>query len=183
MLSDLFSLADFQQLEARGIPVEAVLQQIGWFHKGFPFIHLQRPCTTGDGLITLASDEVNQFSALHDQVAQVGRVMKFVPASGAASRMFQSLLTLANRTEPLTPLSMANAVASGDPDCQQLSQLLAKLPQVAFTNDLRHVMAKDDVELDTLVSTGQYRELLAYLLTAKGLHYANLPKGLIPFHR
>ncbi|MGE0683213.1 MAG: DUF4301 family protein [Candidatus Binatia bacterium] len=182
-LSDIFSLTDLQQLEAHGMTVEAVLQQIGWFQQGFPFIHLQRPCTTGDGIIALAPAELDRFITVHDHAAHLGRVMKFVPASGAASRMFQSLLTLAHRPEPLTPLSVANAVASGDQDCQQFRQLLTKLPQVAFTDDLRRVMARDHLDLDTILSIGQYHELLAYLLTSKGLDYANLPKGLIQFHR
>ena len=94
--------------------------------------------------------------------------MKFVPASGAASRMFQSLLTLATRPEPLTPAFLANAAASGDQDCQQCSQLFAKLPQVAFADDLRRVMARDHLDLDTSLSLGQYHELLTYLLTPKG---------------
>lgn len=181
--SDVFSLTDLQQLEARGITMEAVLQQLDWFHQGFPFIHLQRPCTTGDGIIAFTREELDQFITLHDDAARLGRVMKFVPASGAASRMFQSLLTLANHSELLTPTSLANAAASGDQDCQHLSQLLAKLPQVAFTDDLRRVMARDQLDLDTILSTGQYHEFLAYLLTRKGLNYAGLPKGLIHFHR
>jgi hypothetical protein len=181
--SDVFSLTDLQQLEARGMTVESVLQQIGWFQQGFPFIHLQRSCTMGDGIVAFAPNELDRFVTLHDHAARLGRVMKFVPASGAASRMFQSLLTLANRPEPLTPLSLANAAASGDQDCQQFNQLLTTLPQVAFADDLRRVMARDHLDLDTILSTGQYHELLTYLLTPGGLNYANLPKGLIQFHR
>lgn len=181
--ADLFSQADLQQLAARGVTMESALQQIGWFQQGFPFIHLQRPCTTGDGIMTFAPDELDRFITVHEHAASLGRVMKFVPASGAASRMFQSLLTLANRPEPLTPSSIADAVASGDQDCRQFLQLLANLPRLAFTDDLRRVMTQDHVDLDAILSAGQYSELLTYLLTPKGLNYANLPKGLIKFHR
>jgi len=162
---------------------EAVLQQLDWFQKGFPFIHLQRPCTAGDGLVTLTAHEVDRCITLHDHAARAGRMLKFVPASGAASRMFQSLLTLANRPEPLTPQTIASAAESGDQDCQQFRQFLANLQQFAFTDELRRVMARDHLALETLLSTSQYRDLLAYLLTPKGLNYANLPKGLIQFHR
>lgn len=181
--SDLFSSTDLQQLKARGISLEAVRQQLSWFQQGFPFIHLQRPCTTGDGIIALTPDELNRFITVHDHAARLGRMMKFVPASGAASRMFQSLLALANHPEPLTSESLATAAALGNQDCQQFKQLLATLPRLAFADDLRRVMARDRLNLDTILSTGKYHELLTYLLTPKGLDYANLPKGLIQFHR
>ena len=178
-----FSSSELRQLQERSVTLESVEQQIDWFQKGFPFVRLQRPCTTGDGIITLSPDEVDWFVALHDQAAHAGRMMKFVPASGVASRMFQSLLTLAHRPEPLTPVSITRAAESGDSDCEQFSQLLTHFHQLAFTDVLRHVMAKDRVALDIILANGPYQELLAYLLTPKGLNYANLPKGLIPFHR
>jgi hypothetical protein len=108
--------------------------------------------------------------------------MKFVPASGAASRMFQSLLALMNRAEVLTPASIAAAAEGGDRDCQQFRQLLANIERFAFVHELRRVIAQDGGSLDH-IADGQYGELLAYLLTPKGLNYMNLPKGLIQFHR
>jgi len=129
---DVFSPFDLQQLQTRGMTVEPLLQQLSWFRKGFPFICLQRPCTVGDGIVTLTPQEVDQCIVLHNQASAVGRTAKFVPASGAASRMFQSLLTLANRVDPLTPTSLASAATSGDRDCQQFEQFLTQLQQFAF---------------------------------------------------
>ena len=181
--SDVFSPTDRQQLAARGMKLEAVQQQIGWFQQGFPFVRLQRPGTTGDGIVSLSTPEVDYFSAVHEQAARAGRVLKFVPASGAASRMFQSLLTLAQRPEPLTPESVAHAAEFGDQDCRQFLRLLTNFSQLALADTLRHATAHDRVSLDSILATGPYQELLAYVLTPKGLNYANLPKGLIPFHR
>jgi hypothetical protein len=109
-------------------------------------------------------------------------MMKFVPASGAASRMFQSLVTLAGRAE-LTAKYIADAAESGDRDCQQFRQLLAQLNKCAFADDLRRVMARDGLSLDALLADGRYQEFFTYLLTPTGLNYVNLAKGMIPFHR
>ncbi|HXG18499.1 MAG TPA: DUF4301 family protein [Methylomirabilota bacterium] len=183
VLADMFSPIDRQLITARGMTVDAVLQQIQWLQQGFPFVRLQRPCTVGDGIVTLAPEEIDYFIAMHDQAAHAGRVMKFVPASGAASRMFQSLLTLLNRGESLTPAAVAAAAESGDRECQQFRQFLARLEQFAFANALRQVMARDGVSLGEAVANGYYHLVLTYLLTPQGLNYANLPKGLVPFHR
>lgn len=175
--------ADHQQIQARGITVATVRQQLDWFRKGFPFVDLQRPCTVGDGVIVLSPQELQRYIDLHAAAARAGRVMKFVPASGAASRMFQSLLTLASRSTPLTRETLAAAAAADDRDCQLFGQLLTKLDQFAFSDNLRHVMERDGLSLSTVLAHGHYHVLLTYLLNPTGLNYANLPKGLIPFHR
>jgi hypothetical protein len=92
-------------------------------------------------------------------------------------------LALAGRSTPLTPASVAIAAESGDRDCQLFHQLLAKLDRLAFVDDLRRVMAQDGSSLNEVLAQGQYQVFLSYLLTPRGLNYANLPKGLIPFHR
>src|SRR6266404_9217212 len=117
-VSDILTPTDLQQLETRGISLENLQQQLAWFQRGFPFIGLQRPCTAGDGITLLSLPEIEQLISLHDHAAQAGRVMKFVPASGAASRMFQSFLSLNNRSA-LTSQDVAQAAASGGRDCQQ----------------------------------------------------------------
>lgn len=182
-LADILTPADRQRIEARGITLDTVRQQLSWFQKGFPFVCLQRPCKVGDGIVVLVSQDINQLISLHDQAAHAGRVMKFVPASGAASRMFQSLLTLASRSAQLTPEYLSSASESGDRDCQLFRQLLARFDQLAFADEVRRVMAQDGLSCDEVLTHGQYSLFLSYLLTPKGLNYANLPKGLIQFHR
>src|ERR1043166_629247 len=181
-LSDILTPTDYRQMQARGITPEHIQQQLHWFRQGFAFLRLHRPCTVGDGVTVLSPHQLEELTTLHDQAARAGRMMKFVPASGAASRMFQSLLTLAGRTD-LTAKSIADAAESGDRDCQQFRQLLARINQCAFADALRREMARDGLSLDALLAAGRYQEFFTYLLTPKGLNYVNLPKGMIPFHR
>jgi hypothetical protein len=96
--------------------------------------------------------------------------------------MFQSLLSLRDRAS-FTPHDLAAAAESGDRDCQQFHQFLSKLDDFAFAPALREAMSRNGLSLEDAVQNGRYQELLAYVLTPTGLNYANLPKGMVPFHR
>jgi len=78
---------------------EAVLTQMNRLEQGFPFLLLQRPCTVHDGIDLMEEADVQTLTAAYTQAAADGRVMSFVPASGAASRMLKPLLSVLNRYE------------------------------------------------------------------------------------
>ena len=173
---------DLPQLATRGISLETALAQIAMFKRGLPFITLQRPCTVGDGITVLSHADLERYLMSHTRVAELGRIMKFVPASGAATRMFQLLLSVANRTSALNEEQIAAAALSGDSEYQAARQFVGNLPLVAFYDDLRSVMARDGFTIATLISQQHCKAILQYLLTPAGLNYANLPKALIKFH-
>jgi len=86
-----FTDDDRLDMASRDITEETVTAQLAMLRKGTPWIWLRRPCTIGDGIAVLSADEVEALSLRYDEAVASGRVMKFVPASGAASRMFQAL--------------------------------------------------------------------------------------------
>src|SRR3954451_861100 len=139
---------DLTQLTTRGIPVETVQAQIAMFKRGLPFITLQRPCTVGDGITVLSRADLERYIMSHARVAELGRIMKFVPASGAATRMFQLLLSVANRTSALSEEQIATAALSGDSEYQAARQFVGNLPLFAFYDDLRSVMARAGFTID-----------------------------------
>ena len=95
----LFSAEDLKQIQEKGLTKDDVLSQIETFRRGFPFSRLKRPCTPGDGIHVLGEDDLERLLPTYSQVALSGRAMKFVPASGAASRMFKSLLSFKSRSQ------------------------------------------------------------------------------------
>jgi hypothetical protein len=107
---------DLQDLALRGITPETILSQIETFTRGLPFIALQRPCTVGDGITVLSPAELERYGVSHAHAAALGRLMKFVPASGAASRMFELFLSVAERTAALSEEQIATAARAGDRD-------------------------------------------------------------------
>ncbi len=184
--SCFFHEKDLRQIQSQGTTLEKILSDIDFFKKGFPFVRLDRPCTVGDGITVLQSedlDRLDRLGAISSQAARSGRVTKFVPASGAASRMFQFLLSVKDQFDELSEQSISAKAKEGDNDCQAFGQFIADLKHFAFYEDLRSVMAEDGLQIESEIAQGRYRDLVEYLLESHGLNYANLPKGLIKFHR
>src|SRR5579885_2317187 len=92
----LFSSRDLSQMAESGIPPEEAARQVGIFRNPPAATHVLRPCRVGDGIRRLADEERPRLLELADGAAAAGRASRFVPASGAASRMFQDLLAYLN---------------------------------------------------------------------------------------
>jgi len=178
-----FTQEDLAQIRGTGLTPERILAQIEVFSKGFQFLTLDRPCTVGDGIEVLGAEERKECFAACEKASLSGRAMKFVPASGAASRMFKLLLGF-NKGSGKTRVEEAAArAAQGDEDCGKLLRFMKGIKEFAFYEDLMAVMTRDGLNGEEQIEAGEFREILDYLVTPKGLNLANLPKGLIPFHR
>jgi hypothetical protein len=162
---------------------EAIERQVEEIRNGFPWIQLDRPCTVGDGIVALDRDEVRRLSGVYEEAARSGRAMKFVPASGAASRMFKLLESVRNRPGGLHREELAREAEAGDERSAQVLRFFQGLKDLALYEDLRETMAVDGIDAEAQLARGRYEACLDYLLGPKGLDASNLPKGLIPFHR
>lgn len=179
-VSHPFTERDLQQLRDHGIPPEEAAGHLATIAAGVPYAALDRPCTPGDGITVLDEAELERLSRRGEEAARAGRCMKFVPASGAASRMFQALLEARSRA--------ADAASTVDdlqelPEYPSLREFMAGLDRFAFYPELTAVMERQGKPLQPLRAAGRFREILDCLLDPDGLGYATLPKGLVPFHR
>ncbi len=174
-----FTDRDLKQLKEMGITPEKVLFQIESFKKGFPFTRLNRPCTLGDGIHVLSPPDLDRYAERYSEAALSGRAMKFVPASGAASRMFKAFLALSRLYETITDKELSS---EKDSDHRAVQEFVRNLRRFAFFEELRSAMARSDLEIEVLLEKGEYKPILESLLTSKGLDLANDPKGLIKFH-
>lgn len=163
---DLFSPEDLSQMAELGIAPGEALRQIGLFRDPPPFTRVLRPCRVGDGIRQLSKASEPWLLARFEEAARRGRVAKFVPASGAATRMFKDLL------------ADLNDGAEGEPSVE-VRTLLENLPRFAFYEDLAESMARDGLD----IQKADRRSILEHLLTERDLGYADLPKGLLEFHR
>lgn len=168
-----FSSDDLRQLSEFGIAKEKVLRQIESFKKGFPFIDLVRPCTPGDGLVTIDEPLLGPLIETFEQTASAGRVMKFVPASGAASRMFHSLSLVHNHYEEHRRALLQRD--SNHPDVIACLEFIHRIKEFPFYDDIR--------DADELIRSKKFDELFKRVLSEEGLNYNTLPKALIKFHR
>jgi hypothetical protein len=180
MTEPVLNEQDIRQIKERGMPVEKVLAQVETFKKGFPYMRLKRPCTVEDGITALPKEDLHRLEKSYSEAVLSGRAMKFVPASGAASRMFKSLLLMNDRYEQIDVKEIRGD--KDDPDHAVFLQFIKGLTKFAFYDDLKSTMSQDGLDIEALLSRGEVKAILEYVLTAKGLNLAHIPKGLIKFH-
>lgn len=160
----MFIEKDIQQIKERGSELSTVEEQVSYFVKGFPFLQLSKAATVGDGIIRLTDEQIAQVVSEFDKKASEGEIalLKFVPASGAATRMFKSLFSFLQE----------------DKKDKSVDEFFSKLTDFAFYDDLKTSLAADGHSIE---STDE-KTIASYFLTGKGLGYGELPKGLLKFH-
>lgn len=159
------------------VPEEKLLEQMGIFRKGLSFVKLNRPCTINDGIIKLKETEFDELLKLHSLESNKGRFMKFVPASGAATRMFKDLISTFENTN----INTLQENISKEIDFT--IKFIKNIKKFAFYNDLYLKITELGLNVDDTIATSDYKTILDLLLFNKGLNYSILPKGLIPFHK
>ncbi len=171
-VSLLLNESDLDQIRIRGISLSEIERQIAIFERGIPPVRLVRSCTIGDGILRLP--ELAQKKAVQKfrETAPSRQLIKFTPASGAATRMFRDLLAYLNGTASAT----RGAKLAG------VRQFLHALDRFAFFPALQNALRERGLEIAVLLQEGREREILKALLEPDGLGYASIPKGLILFH-
>jgi hypothetical protein len=167
----MFSQKDEHQILNRGSRPDIVLKQVENFRKGFPFLKVEEAATVGHGIIEIDEETVEEYGARYEQHLEKGIIpLKFVPASGAASRMFKSLFEALEecKKDPDPAIALAkNANAR---------EFLVSKEKFAFFSDLKSVIEKGGADKNCAT-------WIDFLLNEKGLNYGNLPKGLLKFHK
>lgn len=163
---------DLQQIAAKGIAEEQLQKQMDDFKRGFPFLRLDSAATVGHGILAPTDAEREEYIRQWDAYkAGKHQVTKFVPASGAASRMFKNLF----------------AFLDADYDAPQTSfehEFFDHIHQFAFFSELDAACLKNEGKgIDDLLAAGGHKAVVANLLEERGLNYGQLPKGLLRFHR
>ncbi|MDY0341996.1 MAG: DUF4301 family protein [Lentimicrobium sp.] len=174
----MFNNEDLRQFQTKGIDIKVIEKQIENFKAGFPYIQLSAPAVTGNGIKLFNDSEVEKLRTFYDKHAEDYEILKFVPASGAASRMFKDLFEFRENNS-----GKADAKTEEEKLPKAISQFFNNIQKFAFYEDLKAVMEQNDLSIKTLLSAKDYNTIIDYLLTEKGLGYASLPKALLRFHR
>lgn len=177
-----FTQQDLKQIEDHGLTLPEVKRQLDLFNGPRPFLKLTGPCTVGDGIRTLDRERMEALSALYEREGPGRRCVKFVPASGAASRMFKVLLRYYHQDGEITMRAVSEEASAGSKDAEQFLAFAQGLKNFAFFRDLESILADNGLSVDSLLEQGRFRDILRFLLTDEGLDYASLPKGLLKFH-
>jgi len=168
----MFRPKDLKLLQERSISPEAAQAQLERFATGFPYLTIRSAARPGEGIKILTEDEKQSaLTRWNKYLADGGEVFKFVPASGAASRMFKALFEFID----------------GDTDTAQdgspVATLLTRLRELPFVSDLENTVEKLYGEnLDNLTAAGRNRDIIRAIILPEGMNYGALPKALLKFH-
>ena len=167
----MLNAKDLELLAKKGISEQQINEQLACFVKGFPFLDITASASVEKGIQVVPQEKQAAYMEAWDgYLAKNKKILKFVPASGAASRMFKNLY----------------AFLAADYDAPQSAfekQFFGEIQKFAFYNALNKACVQNyNRDIPALLALGQYKAIVSTLLDAKGLNYGQLPKGLLLFH-
>lgn len=174
----MLTQTDLIQIEKKGISPKTIEIQIQNFVSGFPFSKLVKPAVKSDGLLTLTNQEANKLADYYQQNLRGKTIVKFVPASGAASRMFKALFEYLESANELNQEEILNQNTGFDSPYNFIN----RISDFAFYEDLKKTLNKDGFDLEGELKNKNYKVVIDYLVNNSGLDYGSLPKGLLKFH-
>jgi len=158
-------------LKKKGISYDKIKEQLNAFATGFPYLEIRSAAEPGKGILQVKADEITAILNQWEEYLQSdATIVKFVPASGAASRMFKDLFEFleSERIEPTTVFE---------------KKFFSEIKKFAFYEELNEICQKNNGKsINKLIENKQFKPIVENLLTDKGLNYGSLPKGLLKFH-
>ncbi len=183
MNEHLFDDDDIQQMNAHGISLKETERQVALFKTARPYLKLAGPCVPGNGIVVFNREKQKSLTALFEEQHQKRSIIKFVPASGAASRMFKVPLAYLNQPGEIEQERVHRDALAGQASAKQLLPFMEGLTRFAFFQELSSILTQKGLSIEALLQKGFFRDIIRLLLTEEGLGYATLPKGLLLFHQ
>ena len=171
---------DRQLLIKKGITEAMLDAQVAQFKQGVPPIQLYKAAVIDDGILPLPKEEAAKYAAIYQHRKKGNTILKFVPASGAATRMFKSLFAFRDAFEPDRESFTAYVNRTGN---KEIRAFFDGLERFAFYPLLKAYIDKHHPDFASLNEDIQKHIIVNSLLNEEGLNYGNMPKGLLPFHR
>jgi hypothetical protein len=175
----MFSANDQKLFQSKGIDIRTIELQVENFKKGFPYIELVNPATVKNGIKAFTESEIEKLQKFYNKNYQDYEILKFVPASGAASRMFKVLYEF---QEGLKSGKTADELFADDKGVNSAYNFFNNISKFAFYDDLKKVMEDHHFNLDNVIKEKEYETIIDFLLNDHGLGYGSAPKAMIKFH-
>ncbi len=172
--------ADNKKIREHGLETEEVRKQIERFEQGFASLDIQSAATAGKGIKKLSDSEKERYINLYDKKLSDLQIVKFVPASGAASRMFKILFEFMEKGEEDNSQGK-NLIEENE--YKAVKYFFDNIRKFAFYNELNNKTEENTGEnIQQKLEKKEYVSILKTFLTSKGMAYGNKPKGLLKFH-
>lgn len=163
---------DLKVLADKGISQEKFEEELKMIKDGFPFLKIESAATAGNGITAMSPQMEQTAEKCWDEFLKAGgKVMKMVPASGAASRMFKDIFAFVNGK-------------SKTPDNEFMKKFFDEIENFAFFPKLNFIALQIyGLSVDSLIKEKRYKDVAKALIHAEGLNYGQLPKALLEFHK
>lgn len=165
--------SDLLQIKTKNLTESQIEEQLSFLINGFPFQEIRSSASVDKGIMRLTAEQQNRYVRLWDDYLAAGnnrRIVKFVPASGAASRMFKDLFAFLTASYERPTTDFEKTFFDG-------------ITHFAFYDALNDCcLANEGLPVPALTALGRYKSVVSNLLEKKGLNYGHLPKGLLLFH-
>lgn len=158
------------QITQQGMSPDLAEEQIQNFENGFPPLQIHAPATIEDGIQLLDDASLKKCLEAYEKYSPSKDIVKFVPASGAASRMFKDLFAFLDRGKVELPVEPFVAT------------FVNSLKKFAFYEDLDAGLRSRGTSIEEALAEQNYALIIHFLLDDVGLEYGSLPKGLLKFH-
>ncbi len=182
MDSWILSKEDREYLISQGIDLEEFKKYEYLFERGNVPLKIIRPCTVGDGIESLTEEEKERYTEIYEVESSKGRFSVFIPASGASTRMFQSLCEILLDHSIRNIEDIKKQCFENQRFCKAL-EVFKNVEKLPFWNDLKKWGENNGIDVESLIQKGPIRNLVKAILQKNGLGLGNLPKALLPFHR
>lgn len=174
-----FSESDHKQLSSKGINQDSIINQINRFKTGFPFINLKSSATLQKGIKSFDRNGLTDIIEFYEENKHYYDIIKFVPASGAASRMFKSLYSFVEEYDgKQIPANFVDRNSKFD----SASYFFANIKSFPFYSELADTLCNNGMNIEKLLETNDLVTIAKALLNKDGMNYGNLPKALLKFH-
>ncbi len=171
---------DLNQLKNKQIAATEIYRQLEIFKKGIPFAQLKDSATIENGIVKCTKPQEANLVELYDSEVQELSVLKLVPASGAASRMFKALFDFLENYNPDVQ-SIQQYIEKNQ--AEAIERFIKSIEKFPFYNEVVQALQQDGLEFTNAEDGRQIRKFIEKMLLTNGFNYGNLPKGLLPFHQ
>ncbi|WP_179315950.1 DUF4301 family protein [Winogradskyella undariae] len=174
-----FTDKDLKQIESNNLTLDKVEKQIEIFETGIPFTNVSAAATLNKGIMPLTESDMKDFVALFEAEKDNKSLVKFVPASGAATRMFKFLFQYISEYNP-EEQSLNSYINKNN--LRDLSLFMVGLEKFPFYKQVSELLESEGLDLETLSSQEKVWHFAKAMLDKNELNFGNQPKGLLPFH-
>ncbi|MEG1738522.1 MAG: DUF4301 family protein [Odoribacter sp.] len=179
MKNSNYSKEDLKHFKQRDIKAEQIDRQWENLKKGMTFVALTEPATVGNGITRIEAEAEECLLTQYEKARQTCDLVKMIPASGSATRMFKDLFTFSDTYKGTEEEFLALVQQRGP---STMFNFFTRLSEMPFYDHLTAVMWKEGKDIQKMIAKREYLEVLPYILGKKGLNYGNTPKGLVDFH-